>query len=118
MAYKTVGEVIAQVRVLLEDTDTALQRYSDDVLIQQLNAGLLDSRRIRPDLFRSTLDDVPQYTVNDIVAGTELAYEQMFVPTLVYYVTGLAQLSDSEEDTDQRATVLIGAFDKKLTSTP
>jgi len=120
MAYATVGDVIAQVRVLLEDSDTDLQRYSDAILIQQLNSGLLDSKRIRPDLYRgaSAMGTVPQYQVSDIAGNTPIAYDSQFIPTLVYYVAGLAQLSDSEEPNDERATAMIQVFGKGLTGVP
>lgn len=116
MAYRTVGDVIAQVRTLLQDEDASGYRYTDATLIQALNSALLDTRRIRPDIFRKRLDDVPQYSTSDMAAG--LYYEPMYVPALVYYVTGLAQLRDAEEATDARATQLLQAFGQKMASVP
>jgi len=124
MAYRTVGDVIHQARVLLQDTDGGpdpsgpgtTYRYSDADLYQGLNAGLLEARRIRPELFRDRMSNVPQYDPGSAANG--LAFEPMYVPALIYYIIGWAQLRDGEEITDARGVQFLLAFDKKLVSTP
>lgn len=113
MALRTVGEILAQVRVLLQDEDqSAPYRYSDASLVQALNSGLLDSRRLRPDLFHHRVFDVPQYTVADMGKGVD--YEPMYVPALINHIVGLAQLRDAEETTDARAAALMNTFTSRL----
>lgn len=114
MAYRTVGDVIRQVRTLLQDEDAEGYRYSDSSLIDALNSGLLETKRLRPDIFRHRKFDVPQYAVADF--GKAIDYTDMFVPALVNYTVGLAQLRDAEEETDGRAATLINTFITKLVS--
>lgn len=116
MAYRTVGDVIHQARVLLQDMDAGSYRYSEAEIYQALNAGLLEARRVRPELYRDRMSVVPQYDPGDEANG--LAFEPMYVPALIFYIVGWTQLRDSEEATDARATQFLQAFDKKLVSTP
>lgn len=109
--FTTVGEIIAQVRVILQDIGGA--RWPDDVIYQHLNMGLLESRLIRPDLWRDTPDTIPQYATSD--SGAAIDFELQYRPALVFYVAGLCQLEDDEGNTDQRAAALLGTFTKKLT---
>lgn len=111
MAFTTVGDVVTQVRVFLQDT--AGDRFTDAELAQNVNSGIIEMRRLRPDLFRSVLlTTLPQYTTAQF--ASTLAVDQMYIPALVFYVTGLAQLRDAEESTDARAVALLGAFNSKL----
>lgn len=114
MAFRTVGEVIGQVRVLLQDEDAVAYRYSTASLVQALNSGLLETKRLRPDIYRHRNLDVPQYTETQMTSP--LDYEPMYIPGLVNYVVGLAQLRDGEETTDSRAATLINTFISKLVS--
>lgn len=114
MAFKTVGDVIEQVRVLLQDEDAASYRYSNASLVQALNSGLLETLRLRPDIYRTRRLQPPQYTVN--LLDEPIAYEPMYIPGLVNYVVGLAQLRDAEESTDGRAAALLNTFTTKLVS--
>lgn len=110
MAFNTVGELITQARVLLQDVDS--DRYSDAVMVQALNEGLLETRRLRPDLYRGRMSQVPQYTAAQLT--TRLAYEQMYIPALTNYVVGRVQMQDQEEFTDARAAVFMNAFTGRL----
>jgi len=114
MAYLKVGDVITQVRVLLQDEDAEGYRYSLNSLMQALNEGLLETRRLRPDIYRHRRLDVPQYTVDQL--DQFIDYEQMYLPGLIAYTAGMAQLRDSEEATDQRAAALLNTFTTKLTA--
>jgi len=114
MGYRTVGDVITQVRVLLQDEDAEGYRYSLTSLVQALNEGLLETRRLRPDMYRHRKLDPPQYTPSQLESFID--YEPMYLPGLINYVAGLAQLRDSEEATDQRAAALLNTFTTKLTA--
>lgn len=110
MAFNTVGDLITQARVLLQDVDS--DRYTDAVMVQALNEGLLETRRLRPDLFRGRMAQVPQYTTAQLAA--HLTYEPMYIPALVNYVVGRVQLQDQEEFDDNRAALFMNAFTSRL----
>jgi hypothetical protein len=120
-ALDTVGKIIGYARVLLQDT-LVPYRYPDADLINALNAGLLDARRLRPDLFLYTPNDVPFYTAdNDMLGIPEnpplptvldevVTIDQQYRMALVYFVAGQAQLRDEEEVTDARAAAFTTKF--------
>lgn len=110
MAFNTVGDLITQARVLLQDVDG--DRYTDAMMVQALNEGLLETRRLRPDLFRGRMGQVPQYTTAQLTAN--LAYEPMYIPALVNYVVGRVQMQDQEEFSDARAGIFVNAFTSRL----
>ena len=53
-----LGDVIAEARVLLQDTNTTYERFSDAVLLGFANQTLKRIAVLRPDLF-SLFDDIP-----------------------------------------------------------
>lgn len=115
MAIETVAKLIAQARVLLQDTLASGYRYSDDELLQNLNIGLLEARRLRPDLFLTSLsavDVTPEYVA---VNTTALAIDQQYRLPLLYYVVGMVQLRDEEDTQDARASALMVKFSDQLT---
>jgi hypothetical protein len=108
-ALTTVADYVAQARVLLQDTLANAYRYSDIEIVQSLNLGMLEARRLRADLFLGR--DVPIYTVND---PTPVEFEPQFRMSLLYYVVGNAQLRDEEDTQDQRSVALITKFTQQL----
>ena len=54
-ALETVGQYLEEARRLLQD-EIAPYRYPDDDLIDALNIGLLEARRLRADLFLPLFD--------------------------------------------------------------
>lgn len=111
MAYNTVGDLLDQARILLQDIEA--DRYTNDMLLSALNEGLLETRRLRPDMYRDNLAHVPQYTLAQLT--TPIAYEPMYRPALVNYVAGRVQLQDDEATNDARATIFLNTFISKLT---
>lgn len=114
--FDTIGGLLAQVRVLLMDTDTtgAGYRYTTASLITNLNQGLLEMFRLRPDLFLERNFIVPQYDVLHLVDTPPV--EQQYVPLLIYYVVGLTQLRDDEQNQDARAVAFMKQFSTSLLS--
>jgi hypothetical protein len=109
-----INGLLSQVRTLLQDTDDSSggYRYSDDSLVTNLNQGLLEMYRIRPDIFLDQQFVVPQYTVGQV--GDVLPIEPQFIPALVYYIVGLAQMRDDEPTQDARASSFLGKFTSML----
>ena len=103
MALETVELYVDAARSLLLD-ETEPYRYSDEVLILGLNLGLLEARRIRPDLFIG-VTTVPTYE-----AGDTVVFDQQYRVSLLYYMVGNAQLHDDEDTRDARAGTFLTKF--------
>ena len=109
-ALDTVGKIVSYARTLLQDTYEPAFRYSTAELIDALNAGLLDARRLRPDLFLYTSTDVPSYTT----ASEAVDIDQQYRLALVYFILGTAQFRDEEDVQDARAAAYMLKFTSML----
>jgi len=113
-ALDTVGQYLEEARRLLQDERTPY-RYPDDDLIDALNIGMLEARRLRADLFLP-LFDIPWVDPADPTAAKAKAVtmDPMYRQSLVYYVVGRAQLRDDESTTDSRAAALLTKFTQQM----
>src|SRR5262245_17097370 len=111
----TLGGLIDQIRTLLQDTDTlgGEYRYSSDSLVTNLNMGLWEMYRIRPDIFLELNFVVPQF--DSQLPETPIDIEPQHIPALVYYIVGMAQLRDDEGTQDARASAFLSKFTSMLT---
>jgi hypothetical protein len=108
MALDTVNDYVDAARVLLQDTREPY-RHSTAELVAALNIGILETRRLRPDILRSYLrTSAPSYSAAAL--STEVDYAEAFRPALVYHIAGYASLRDDENHQDARATVLMNKF--------
>jgi hypothetical protein len=111
----TPATLLGMVRTLLQDTDiTAEYRYSTPSLIENLNMGLLEMYRIRPDIFLANKFVVPVFPVSDTIPDGSFIIEDQFVPALVYYVVGMTQMRDDEGTQDARGSNFLGKFTSML----
>ena len=110
-ALDTVEDYINDARVLLQDTVDAPYRYSDASLLQALNLGIYEARRLRPDLFLDQFDDLPNF---DAVDSTEFEFDQQFRPAFPYYIAARAQMGDEEQTEDARAREFMVRFNNIL----
>ena len=115
-AFNTLGDIVGQIRTLLQDTDTlgGEYRYSDDSIVTSINMGLIEMFRMRPDIFLGLNFQLPVYTV--ATPDAPLQIEQQFVPSLVYYAVGMVQLRDDEGTQDERSSLLLAKFTSTLVS--
>jgi predicted GNAT superfamily acetyltransferase len=113
MALDTVADYVAEARVVLQDRFPEY-RYSDLELVNALNLGIMSARRMRPDLFLSTKNVVPQFVVEDVLLGTAFAMDIQYRTPFVFFMVGYAQLRDEEDTQDVRAATLIGKFTQQL----
>jgi hypothetical protein len=112
-ALDTVGQYLEEARRLLQD-EIDPYRYPDDDLVDALNIGILEARRLRADLFLP-LFDIPYFTpTGTINMAAPVSMDPMYRPALVYYMVGRAQLRDDEPTTDQRAAGLMTKFTAQL----
>ena len=109
-ALEAVEDYITDARVLLLDT-VLPYRYDDGSLLVSLNTMLQQMRRLRPDLFVYTGDDLPAYTAVD---DTVVPLEKQFRLALVYGMTSHALARDQEDVQDARATSFMGLFETML----
>lgn len=110
----TVGGLISQVRTLLQDTDlsTGLYRYSTDSIVTNLNQAMADLFRLRPDLFMDAGFAIPSFdpALPDVAVGID----QQYMPALIYYVVGLTQARDDEQNQDARALGFLKIFQQTV----
>jgi hypothetical protein len=114
MALDTVQDYVDRARVLLLDT-VIPYRYDDVDLVEALNMGILEARRLRPDLlksyFRSSLPDF-----NTGAMSASVGIDPMYRVPFVYYICGHAQLRDDENTQDSRAISFMNKFTAQLLS--
>ncbi len=106
-ALETVADYIADARTLLQDIVSPF-RYDDASLLVALNVTLLETRRIRADLFVFRHHDrVPSFSNVDT---TELEMEHPFRLALVYGTCAHALARDQEDVQDARSTSFMRIF--------
>lgn len=106
---ETVQDYIDEARRLLQDA-VAPYRYPDDDLLEALNIGLMETFRLRSDLF------LPSFVIPSLTAvdTTPVTFDRMYRSALVYYIVGRAQLRDDEQTQDARAASLLTKFVAQL----
>ncbi|KKM92563.1 hypothetical protein LCGC14_1217160 [marine sediment metagenome] len=116
---KTYSNLVSEARVLLQDTDADLKRYSDTKLIDILNRGLQDLARIRPDsmydLYVNNDLMVPELVESSPGGGqtvwtANFGLGMQFYSPLVSYLVGVAEIVDDEYTEEGRAAFLLGQF--------
>ena len=108
MALGTVQEYVRQARVLLQDT-VEDYRYPTVDLVDALNRGFLEIRRLRPELVRSYFKTgLPDFSASALTATVPM--DEQYRVALLYYICGQAQLRDDENTQDARATQFIQKF--------
>jgi hypothetical protein len=112
-ALETVGQYLEEARRLLQDEITPY-RYPDDDLVDALNIGLMEARRLRADLFLPLFDIPWNNPAGTIDMAAKITLDPMYRSSLVYYVVGRAQLRDDESTTDQRAAAMLTKFTAQL----
>lgn len=114
MALDTVQDFIDRARVLLLD-QAEPYRYPTTDLVESLNEGILEARRLRPDLlssyFRSSL---PDFSTAAMTAAVPI--DPQYRVAFVYYICGQAQLRDEENTQDTRAAAFLNKFIAQMTT--
>lgn len=106
-ALDTVADYITDARTLLQDTISPY-RYDDPSLLVAFNVTLLETRRVRADLFVFREHDrVPSY---DDVNTKPVHMEPPFRLALVYGTVAHALARDQEDVQDQRSASFMRVF--------
>lgn len=113
MSLSTVADYVNSTRIMLQDQKAGAYRYTDAEIILALNYALLETRRIRPDMYIGYPKvPVQSFTVND---ATPVLFEESYRMALVYFMAGYTQLKDDETNQDTRATIFMNKFVAQLT---
>ena len=116
----TLNEVVDETRRILQDTvDTAPGgfRYEDEAYITALNYGIIEMRRIRPDIFAGRFTDpLPKYTVGQLITlpATDVALNDQWISPLTAYMAGWIETTDDEFTMDGRAGLFLQRFTTQL----
>ena len=108
MALETVADYLTDARRLLQDT-VAPYRFPDTDYIAALNNGIMETRRLRPDLFMGGAP-LPSYTAGTDVVAIDVQYRL----AVLYFTCGNVQLADDEAEQDARSAVFNTMFTSKL----
>lgn len=114
MALDTVADYITDARTLLQDK-VQPYRYDDASLITALNTTMLDTLRLRPDLFPL---GVPSFTTDDITDDTLVQVEEPFRLAVEHGLMAHALTRDQEDIQDQKAATFFATFNYMLTGSP
>src|SRR5262245_43513371 len=115
LGFPSVQDIVDQIRITLQDTDdsaTSGFRYPTNDIVRNLNMGVLEMFRIRPDIFLEVGLKPFAFTTSGLTAPFPI--EPQWVPPLVYYVVGFTQLRDDEPEQDQRASMFLAKFTSML----
>jgi len=114
MALDTVQDYIDRARVLLLD-QVDPYRYPTLDLVEALNLGILEARRLRPDLLKAYFDTtLPDFDGSNMTLTVPI--DPMYRVAFVYYICGQAQLRDDENTQDSRAAAFLNKFVAQLTT--
>lgn len=102
---RTYEDVITRAREILQDTNNAQYRYSDQSMINAVNDAILEIQRVRPDLLLGVSFDPGDADLNNLTI--ELPVATTFFQSLVYMTAGQMMLRDDEFAVDARAVQLL-----------
>lgn len=113
----TVANYIVEARTLLQDT---LQpyRYADPSLLSAINITMLETRRLRADLFLFNLaykGQVPAFQAND---DTYVDIPPEFRQAILKGMCAHAMMRDQEDIQDSRASTFMNEFSTGLVGGP
>lgn len=123
-ATKTLDDLVAEIRILINDSDALGYRFTQAQVIQKINTGLREVYRYRPDAYVGNFSqgilsaNAPMtYTTADLGLNPATAFpldDRLFFGPLVLYVVGMLDLTDDEFADDNRAMTVLNAFRNEL----
>lgn len=105
----TFQNIVDRARIDLQDA--AKTRYTDAEMLQYAIDGVLEARRLRPDLFFGGYGTT---TTSYVLADTfplPPQYEMLFL----HYIVFRSETRDDEYAVDGRAVAMLARFEKELT---
>jgi hypothetical protein len=109
----TVADYVKDARTILQDLIPGY-RYDDPSMLRALNITLLETMRLRSDLFVFNLAVYGQVQAFTAVDDTYVEMEPQFRLAILHGLIGHALERDQEDYQDQRATTFLGMFTQGL----
>lgn len=114
---KTVGNLIDEVHVLLQDVIPGSYRYPEEDIVIYLGDAFLEIRRVRPDLVRAFFrTDFPTFQADVVGKAVTIPIDPQFYTAVRDYVLSMCQLRDDENNQDSRSMGFRQMFLTKLTT--
>jgi hypothetical protein len=113
-ALDTVQKFVTRARALMQDA-TEPYRYSDEDLVEAMNLGVLEMRRLRMDIFLSEIrtgTGLPEYSSSSL--SDSVTIDEQYRMALLYYICGHTQMRDEEDTQDSRAAVFLNKFTAQM----
>jgi hypothetical protein len=102
---RTYDDVITRAREILQDTNNAAYRYSEQSVLNAVNDSILEVQRVRPDILLAVGLEPEDAELTDTTLT--LPIDAVFFQSLVYMTAGYMMLRDNEFAVDQRAVNLL-----------
>lgn len=113
-AYRTIGDMMVDVRVLLQDTRSPF-RYREPDLYTSLNAALMQARRTRPDLFMGRFGS-EDFSFDEVRKAEPFPLAPWYWEAFIEYIVGRSEMRDDEFSNEGRAVVFMNRFHAKMLS--
>lgn len=107
MALTAAQHYIDEARRLIQDED-APYRYSDESMLDALHLGMLELKRLRPEVFFGR--SIPSTST----VGSTITIDESCQTALVYFLAGHIQLNDDEPSQDERGAAFITKFNNMM----
>lgn len=107
----TIGALINEARVILQDEADLPYRYSDAELLTNYNLAMKSAKRLRPDLWLGSYG-TPYADATSTVATFPLPPE--YEGTITNYVVARSEFRDDEFAIDNRAATFMAVFEQQL----
>lgn len=106
---RSVGDVVAQVRIDINDTDSTGYRYADPDLISNVQDGVSYLWMNRPDLFVGKWTEPVLSALDDPLPVPDFLFRG-----LVHFAVGLAEIRDDEYAVSGRVTTVAQLAERYL----
>lgn len=114
MALETVQDYITASQTILQD-EAVVRRYTNGEMAEALGFGLMEARRIRPELFIFNAGGVPNITRATPVS-TPIDLDPMYRFPMILFIVHWVMSRDEEEGSQVLANSYYNRFVGKLVS--
>jgi len=106
MSTKTIGQVVEDIRDMLQDSDATNYRWDDARVYRSLNMAFQEMWRTRRDLFLAVDFTLPTYTTADI--AEIIPVDDSYHMTIVTQTVSIIQMENDAMAPDGKAIALSG----------
>jgi hypothetical protein len=112
---KTLDTLVDEVRLMLKDRRLPY-RYTQSDVLNAINSGYREAKRIRPDIFVNYAGGIalPDFVEGNLGSAMALPIDEKFFMPIVFYAVGKLQLGDDQFAIDNRAMTLLSGFRNML----